>query len=309
MCMHQTALTDAEGSGLSQTTVLVTGATSGLGRECARVLALRGARVLMPCRSLDEAKRVLGEFRIAHASAMAERCQPHPCDLSSIASVHAYLDGLSRDAPIDMLFLNAGVFAVPRQLTDEGFEYTLAANYLGHFLLLYKLAMLGILSENARIVVTLSESVHKNPFSRADIAMIAKDPPKPAAQMFSSPNSKVLLALMMGEFLRRISNSNLHSIRFNAVDPGPTLTDNVNQGSRIQRMLGQLVGPILFKKVDQGAAPLVWAASSSEAKSGVLYTAIGKEARLPKKCTDPETAARAWLASEAALDLPVFDLA
>ena len=256
----------------------------------------------MPCRDTKKGERVVADFRAVHGDAVASRCDPRVCDLSRMTSVQSYIDVLGQ-RQIGLLFLNAGVFALPRQVTDEGFEYTLAANYLGHFLLLFRLTALGMLAKDARIVVTLSEGAHKNPFSRADIAMIANDPPKSAAQMFSSPNSKVLLALMMGEFLRRVSNSELRSINFNAVDPGPTRTDNVNQGSRLQQALAKVVAPLLFKSVDEGAAPLLWAATSGDAKSGALYTAVGKEAHLPKKCTDPEVAARAWSASEAALGL------
>ncbi len=304
--MRPTSLSVTEGLDLSGTTTLITGATSGIGRECARVLALRGARVVIACRNVEKAERMLTAWRADYGPAMSERCEPRACDTASMASVQGLVDGQKKEGlAIDRLFLNAGVFALPRQITDEGFEYTLAANYLGHFLMLHCLATAGILAGAARIVVTLSESAHKNPFSRADVAMIAKNPPASSAQMFSSPNSKVLLALMMGEFLRRAAHSKLSAITFNAVDPGPTLTDNVNQGSRVQQMLGRTFGPMLFKKVDEGAAPLLWAATSeaAAAMSGRLFTAVGKEARLPAKCVDADVGAIVWTTSELALGL------
>ncbi|GAA1579751.1 hypothetical protein GCM10009789_36880 [Kribbella sancticallisti] len=93
-------------------TVIVTGASSGLGAETARVLATAGAKVIMACRNPDKAQAV--------ADAIDGDTVVLDVDLADLASVRAFADGLSYD--VDVLVNNAGVMAVPKGLTVDGFE-------------------------------------------------------------------------------------------------------------------------------------------------------------------------------------------
>src|SRR5579863_3157729 len=124
------------GLDLSGWRAVITGANSGLGRECARVLALRGADVGLACRSPQRASAVVKNFAREIGVAAAARCDVLPCDLTDMSSVRALAATLvAAGRPIPLLFLNAGVSARPYSLTRDGIEATFAANYLGHFLL------------------------------------------------------------------------------------------------------------------------------------------------------------------------------
>ncbi|CAN1254605.1 Short-chain dehydrogenase TIC 32 B, chloroplastic [Linum perenne] len=109
------------------------GATSGIGAETARVLAKRGARVVIPARSMKAAEdtkaRILSECPDATIIVMA-------LDLSSLRSVRSFVAEFeSLDLPLNLLINNAGKFAHQHAISEDGIEMSFATNYLGHFLL------------------------------------------------------------------------------------------------------------------------------------------------------------------------------
>ncbi|OIV93987.1 hypothetical protein TanjilG_05690 [Lupinus angustifolius] len=118
---------------LSSVTAIITGATSGIGAETARVLAKRGARLVLPARNLKAAEdtkaRIISECPDSHIIIM-------PLDLSSLNSVNNFVNHFhSRDLPLNLLINNAGKFAHEHAVSEDGIEMTFATNYLGHFLL------------------------------------------------------------------------------------------------------------------------------------------------------------------------------
>uniref|UniRef100_A0A7N0UJP8 Uncharacterized protein n=1 Tax=Kalanchoe fedtschenkoi TaxID=63787 RepID=A0A7N0UJP8_KALFE len=121
-------------SDLRSITAIITGATSGIGAETARVLASRGARLILPARSLKAAEEtkamILSESPDSTILVM-------PLDLSSLDSVRRFVsDFLSLDLPLHLLINNAGrFFAQGHAISEDGVEMTFATNYLGHFLL------------------------------------------------------------------------------------------------------------------------------------------------------------------------------
>ena len=291
--MPHTAESVTAGLDLSGKRVLVTGATSGLGREAARVFALRGARVWVACRDIDKGRHMVEELE--------GELEVLPCELTSMGSVRALADSIES---ADVVMLNAGVFGVPFQLTEDGFERTYAANYLGHFLLVHRLLARGALRPGARIVSTLSEGVH-NPLAKVDLQLLAKPTRGAFSKMMASPATKILLARMAVELTRRAATAGV-DVCMNGASPPATLTDNVNQGGPVLRALGRAIGPLVFKRVEEGAAVLVWAATSPDLAgvSGKAFGAKLSEASLPDKCTDAELARESWDASVGALDLP-----
>ncbi|MGA3125051.1 MAG: SDR family NAD(P)-dependent oxidoreductase [Polyangiaceae bacterium] len=157
--MASTGESVTSGLDLSGRRAVITGANSGLGRECARVLALRGANVVMACRSQERATAVVEEFAREMGRDVASRCEILPCDLADMTSVRDLAATLvAAGRPIDVLLFNAGVSNQPYTLTADGIEATFAANYLGHFLLLHLLAAGGALAPAARIVTPLSSA-------------------------------------------------------------------------------------------------------------------------------------------------------
>ncbi|SEF38513.1 NAD(P)-dependent dehydrogenase, short-chain alcohol dehydrogenase family [Amycolatopsis pretoriensis] len=123
--------TDADIPDQTGRTVLVTGANSGLGLRTAEVLASKGARVLLACRSAERGAKALDIVKTAAAGAGPELI---PLDLSELASVRAAA-ATARDLTgdgLDVLVNNAGVMATARGRTADGFELQFGTNYLGH---------------------------------------------------------------------------------------------------------------------------------------------------------------------------------
>ena len=117
---------------MSERFVVVTGASSGIGRTSALELARRGFRVVLACRSLEKAAPVLQEVRRASPTGAGELL---PLDLASLASVKRFAhDYLDRGWPLHVLLNNAGL-AGHRGTTEDGFEIQFGTNHLGHFLL------------------------------------------------------------------------------------------------------------------------------------------------------------------------------
>src|SRR5580704_10395799 len=114
-------------------TAVVTGASGGLGLETAEVLAGHGAAVVLAGRDLGKTERAAD--RIRSAAAGASVLVVH-LDLASLASVREAAGQIRAACPsLDLLINNAGVMAIPREVTEDGFERTLATNHLGHFAL------------------------------------------------------------------------------------------------------------------------------------------------------------------------------
>src|SRR6185369_10996441 len=133
---------------------LITGASSGIGRVTAEVLAQRGAKVWLACRDAGKTEPVLRT--IAQASGSAELV---PLDLSDLDSVRACAGVvLARDEPLHVLINNAGL-AEQKRLTKQGFELTFGVNHLGHFLLT-QLLLPKLLSQPHCRVVNVSSKAH-----------------------------------------------------------------------------------------------------------------------------------------------------
>ncbi|KAL6004494.1 hypothetical protein ACLOJK_005047 [Asimina triloba] len=147
---------------LRSITAIITGATSGIGAETARVLAMRGARLILPARNLKAAEetkaRIAEEFPDSEIIVVA-------LDLSSLASVRSFVAEFeSLGLPLNLLINNAGKFSYEHALSEDGIEMTFATNYLGHFLLTKLL--LKKMVETAEVtgiqgrIVNVSSSIH-----------------------------------------------------------------------------------------------------------------------------------------------------
>ena len=157
--------TPADMPRLDEKTVVVTGANSGLGFKGTREFARKGATVVMACRSVgrgESAARELRETTPAHLD-----LDVRECDLASLASVREFAEGLMTDYDaVDILCNTAGVMAIPRSETEDGFETQFGVNHLGHFALtgrLYPLltASTGIDGDGEARVVTQSSGAHE----------------------------------------------------------------------------------------------------------------------------------------------------
>jgi NAD(P)-dependent dehydrogenase (short-subunit alcohol dehydrogenase family) len=142
--------------------IVVTGANSGLGLAATRVFAARGATVVMACRSTDRGEAAAAEVRETTDDGELD---VRACDLAELETVAAFADGVRADYDgVDVLCNNAGVMAIPRSETADGFETQLGVNHMGHFALtghlLPALVAAGTRSAPAR-VVTQSSGAHE----------------------------------------------------------------------------------------------------------------------------------------------------
>ncbi|KAK7073471.1 Retinol dehydrogenase 13 [Halocaridina rubra] len=114
-------------------TVIVTGANTGIGRETAREMARRGARVIMACRDMDKCLEARKDIAWDTRSTSLYCLE---CDLASQESVRRFARRFNRkEERLDILINNAGIMRCPKSFTTEGIELQLGTNHMGHFLL------------------------------------------------------------------------------------------------------------------------------------------------------------------------------
>jgi NAD(P)-dependent dehydrogenase (short-subunit alcohol dehydrogenase family) len=261
-----TAAEVIDGIDLTGARAIVTGASSGIGVETARVLASAGAEITLAVRNVDAGRRVAGEIEARHPGA---RVEARELDLAQLDSVSAFVDGW--DGPLHLLINNAGVMALPElTLTDRGWELQFATNHVGHFALatgLYE-ALLQAGQGNGARVVSLSSRGHlRSPVVFDDIHFSAR-PYEPWAGYGQSKTANVLFAV---EAHRRWASD---GITVNAVHPGGILDTNLTRhmdpelvdsyraiAQSEQEAVGPTGAPLRFKTIEQGAATTVLAAT------------------------------------------------
>jgi NAD(P)-dependent dehydrogenase (short-subunit alcohol dehydrogenase family) len=142
---------------LSGRVMIVTGANSGIGYEAALALAQRKADVVLACRNQDKAKAAASRIR---DEAPTARLELIPLDLSDLSSVRAFADSFrERYSQLNVLINNAGVMAIPKRTTADGFEMQFGTNHLGHFALTGRLLDRLLATPSSR-VVNVSSTAH-----------------------------------------------------------------------------------------------------------------------------------------------------
>jgi NAD(P)-dependent dehydrogenase (short-subunit alcohol dehydrogenase family) len=246
---------------LANKRILITGVSAGLGIETARSLVSRGAHVIGTARDLSKARRAAAIVAEA-AEAGTGSFQLQALDLADLTSVRSCAEQLlDLDVDFDYVIANAGVMGIPYTKTVDGFETQFATNYLGHFLLINKLALR--LKDNARIII-LSSAAHY-------LADVDIDDPNfeksDYNQWLAYGRSKTACILLALELDRRLSE---RGIRAAAVHPGTIRTElqrHYDAGQEAEyieltRKNNASVEalPVVWKTVEQGAATTVWAA-------------------------------------------------
>ncbi len=131
-------------------TAIVTGASSGIGFEAARVLAGKGAQVIIAVRSLEKGSAAADKIRQQNQNADLKVME---LDLANLASVKTFAEAFRKNyARLDLLINNAGVMIPPYSKTTDGFELQFGTNHLGHFALTGSLLELLTGTKDARVV-------------------------------------------------------------------------------------------------------------------------------------------------------------
>jgi NAD(P)-dependent dehydrogenase (short-subunit alcohol dehydrogenase family) len=284
-------------------TAIVTGANSGLGYVTARELARAGARVVMGCR--DAARGEQARERLLQQAPGAQ-VEVRPLDLASLDSIRAFADRAHADFPaLDLLVNNAGVMAIPRQLTADGFERQLGTNHLGHFALT-GLLLPSLVGRAGSRVVTVSSSAHKP--GRIDFDDLMSE--RSYGKWSAYSQSKLANLLFAFELQRRLEAAGMPTISV-AAHPGYAATNLQQvgpsmQGSRLGGLLMSLGNRLFAQSDEMGALPQLYAATAPDVRGGEYFgpDGIGESRGHPKRVDstkaskDTATAARLWEASE-----------
>jgi len=284
-------------------TVVVTGANSGIGLEAVKALARAGAHVVLACRDPRKADAALGAVR---AEARQASLDVLPLDLASLASVRDFAKAFAdRHARLDVLVNNAGVMAIPRRTTADGFEMQLGTNHLGHFALT-GLLLERLLAAPAPRVVTVSSTAHRGGRMRFDDLHGERRYTRWGAY----GQSKLANLLFSYELARRAEAAG-HALVAAACHPGYSAT-NLQfvgarmDGSRWMESVMSAANRLFSQDAAMGALPTLYAATAPEVRGGDY---IGPDRFFetwghPKKVgssvrsRDREAARRLWEISE-----------
>jgi NAD(P)-dependent dehydrogenase (short-subunit alcohol dehydrogenase family) len=281
---------------------VVTGANSGLGYETALALAAHGAQVTMAVRDTAKGDAAAQQIR---AQAPQASIEVRRLDLADLASIDefAWLWRESHPDGLDMLINNAGIMAIPRRETADGFEMQLGTNHLGHFALTGRL--LDAIRPEGRIV-TVSSQAHR--MGRMDFDDLMGERKYGAWRAYGQ--SKLANLLFMRSLAERLERAG-STIASVAAHPGFASThlqavapEMKGRGWQVKIMDG--VNKVMAQSAAMGALPTLYAATFPAIRSGdyVGPDGFGEQRGHPKlvgmnaSARDDEAANRLWTVSE-----------
>ncbi len=280
---------------LAESRVVVTGANSGIGLEATREFARAGATVVMACRSRERAETAAGEI---YADVGDATLEIESLDLASLESIREFVDRVSNH-DIDVLVNNAGVMAIPRGETEDGFERQIGINHLGHF------ALTGLVFEDlapGSRVVTVSSAMHE----RGEIDFEDLHGEVSYGPWDAYSQSKLANVLFARELDRRIGESD-RNVTSVAAHPGYADTDlqarvGRSRDSKLRETIMDLTNVVFAQSAERGALPTLYAATAADVRSGEYYGPDGllgmrgfPEPQQPSRAAqDPDTAQRLW---------------
>jgi NAD(P)-dependent dehydrogenase (short-subunit alcohol dehydrogenase family) len=283
-------------------TALVTGANSGIGLEAAIGLAQAGATVIAAARDPERGEAALRRIREAAPGAAVELQRLDLADLASVRQAAEEVAG--RHDRLDVLVNNAGVMALPRRTTADGFEMQLGTNHLGHF------ALTGLLLDRLRAaqdprVVTISSGAHRAGRMRFDDLQGERR----YHRWLAYGQSKLANLLFAFELQRRADRAGL-SLRSMAAHPGLSGTNlqtagPLMQGQKLKARLSDVVYRLFSQSAQRGALPTLYAATMD--LPGGTYVGPNGPGEFwgsphvvtgNARANDEEDAARLWSVSE-----------
>nr|XP_014591151.1 retinol dehydrogenase 12 isoform X2 [Equus caballus] len=263
--------------------VVITGANTGIGKETARELARRGARVYIACRDVLKGESAASEIR---ADTKNSQVLVRKLDLSDTRSIRAFAEGfLAEEKQLHILINNAGVMMFSHSKTTDGFEINLGVNHLGHFLLTYLL--LERLKESAPArVVNLSSVIHH--LGKIHFHNFRGE--EPYRWGFAYCHSKLANLLFTRELAKRIQGTGVTTY---AVHPG-IVRSELARHSFLCCLFWRLFSYFL-KSVQEGAQTSLHCALAEglEPLSGKYFSDC-KRTWVSPRARDNKTAQRLW---------------
>lgn len=282
--------------------VVITGANSGIGFEACRMLAGRGANVVMACRDEVRMGLAMASLRTTVPGAMVDGLV---LDLTSLSSIeHASNELATSHHHIDVLINNAGVMAVPERTTAEGFELQFGTNHLGHFAFTGRILPLLDHANGGR-VVTVSSLLHRQ--GRIDFDAIPRPRNYDQGRQYSM--SKLANLLFTYELERRLRQSPSTAIAIGC-HPGYSSTNLQHvgpkmRGSALMAVVMRVMNALVAQPAAIGALATIMAATG-DVRGGeyVGGSRMNQLRGLPEilrsspASYDRETAGRLWEVSE-----------
>jgi NAD(P)-dependent dehydrogenase (short-subunit alcohol dehydrogenase family) len=262
-------------------TVIITGATSGIGEVAATRLAEQGARIVFTARDRARAEATL--LKLQAANGQVEHAF-HMADLSTLAEMKRIGGILSREPRIDVLVNNAGALFNRRQETADGLEMTFALNHMGYFVITN--ALMGKLGPGARIV-TVASNAHRG--AKLDFDDLQSRKGYAGFAVYS--RSKLCNILFNRELARRVPQG----VTANCLHPGFVATRFGDNSGGLMRTVLKVAKPISAISPEEGARTIIHLASSPTV-AGITgkYFAKCEVARPTKEAQDDADAKRLW---------------
>ncbi|XP_076899258.1 short-chain dehydrogenase TIC 32, chloroplastic-like isoform X1 [Bidens hawaiensis] len=275
-------------------TAIVTGASSGIGTETARVLALRGVHVVMAIRNLSAGKAVKEAILKQNPTAKIDAME---LDVSPIASINSFAsDYKSSGLPLNLLINNAGILATPFMLSKDNIELQFATNHVGHFhlsnLLLETMKKTAHESCKEGRIVNVSSRRHQ--FSYPEGIRFDQINSQSRYNALSAyGQSKLANVLHANELARRLKDDGVE-ITANSVHPGAIPT-NIFRHHTFFSGLANIFGKVVLKNVHQGAATTCYVALHPQVKgiSGKYFANCNLKAT-SSQANDAQLAEKLW---------------
>lgn len=278
-------------------TAIVTGGTSGIGTETVRVLALRGARVIMPARNMESGHRVKEAILKDNPNAKVDVME---LDLSSLNSVRRFSASFkSLNQPLNILINNAGVMGCPFQLSKDGIELDFATNHLGHFLLTnLLLGKLKVTAKETGIegrIINVASQGHSGTYQEG-IRLDKINDQLGFKPYLAYGQSKLANILHANELARHLKEEGAN-VTANSLHPG-VITTNITRYWKALA-LPMAMGKFMLKSTSQGAATTCYLALHPDVKgTSGKYFADCEEAKSSSHAQDSDLAKRLWDLSE-----------
>ncbi|XP_059223834.1 retinol dehydrogenase 13-like [Stomoxys calcitrans] len=266
--------------------VIVTGSSTGIGKEIALELAKRGGRIYMACHEFEICERARQEIIQLSGNANVFNCL---LDLSSLQSVRNFVKNFKQQEDrLDILINNAGILATPYKLTEDGYEQQFAINHLGHFLLTNLLMDKLENSAPSRIVVLSSASYIFGQIQKDDINS------EKSYNAFKAYCSSKLANILFTRKLAKILRSSNIKVDVNCLHPGPVQSD-ITKNNAILKVASALGSKLLLRSTKMGAQTALYLALDPEVEgmSGGYYDRMSL-AKLQRKAEDDEMADWLW---------------
>ncbi len=282
-------------------TVMVTGASSGLGFATTAELARRGAKVIMACRSGvpekgEEIRQLTGSDRIEMISV----------DLSDIESIRNLVKELkNKEIKLDILICNAAVVPRISRKTKQGLEEMFMVNYLAKYLLIRWMLDHDLLETDKekmpRIIIVSSES-HRNPktFDWAGFGQYKDYGMNKTVELYGY--YKLLLTTLVNELSRRLNNERpIFSVL--SLCPGPVNSNIAREAPRLFHPLLKAIFSLFFNSAEKAAIPVVYLAASEDMVDKSLdYFFMLERKDMDEKTKNEANGKKLWELSEKLLN-------